>query len=147
MNSVMLRIWTRFLQPVILLISIFFLLRGHNEPGGGFVGGLVAAAALTLNALAWGSREARQALGVEPYHLIAWGLIVATVSGLVGAYYRGAFLGGTWAKLYLPVFGELKLGTPLLFDVGVYLLVLGMVLTLVFTLLEGQLEEDEDHGV
>lgn len=146
MNSVILRTWARFLQPVILLISIFFLLRGHNEPGGGFIGGLVASAALTLNALAWGAAEARKALGPAPHQFMAWGLIIALASGLPGMVGSSAFLAGEWLTLELPILGTTKAGTPLLFDVGVYLLVFGMVLTLVFTLLEGESEESEDHG-
>ena len=146
MNSVILRIWTHFLQPVILLISIFLLLRGHNEPGGGFVGGLVAGAALTLNALAWGAHEARRSLGVAPHHLMAWGLITALVSGVIGVWSEGVFFAGAWMHLHLPVVGAVHVGTPLLFDIGVYLLVFGMVLTFVFTLLEGQCEEEEEDG-
>jgi multicomponent Na+:H+ antiporter subunit B len=147
MNSVIFRTWMRFLQPVILLISIFFLLRGHNEPGGGFIGGLVAGAALSLNALAWGSGEARKALGISPHHLMAWGLLTALVSGLAGLFRRGTFLAAEWTTIELPIIGTAKAGTPLLFDVGVYLLVFGMVLTLVFNLLEGEAESEKDeHG-
>jgi multicomponent Na+:H+ antiporter subunit A len=134
MPSLILSTATRYLLPLLLMLSIFLLLRGHNEPGGGFVGGLVAAAALALYAMALGLHAARQVLGIDSRSLIYFGLAVATVSGLPAIFRGESFMTGLWAVRELPVIG--KLGTPLLFDAGVYLVVIGITLTIIFTLME-----------
>ena len=82
MNSPIFRTAARLLMPLLLLFSVFLLLRGHNEPGGGFVGGLVAAAAFALYGIAFGVQRARQALLVKPMTLLGVGLLIALLSGL-----------------------------------------------------------------
>ena len=134
MNSMILSTAVRYLLPLLLMLSVFLLLRGHNEPGGGFVGGLVAAAALTLYAIALGLRSAQQVLGLDPQLLIFVGLLTAGLSGLPAVLAGFEFMTGLWSTQALPVIG--KLGTPLLFDVGVYLVVLGITLTIIFALME-----------
>jgi len=124
----------RALAPLILVFSVFALLRGHNDPGGGFVGGLLAAAAFALWALAFGVEAARAKLRADPRGLMAAGLAVALGSGLAGPAAGRPFLGALWPELVLPVLG--KLGTPLVFDGGVYLAVLGVTLTIFFALME-----------
>ena len=135
MNSLILRNTTRLVIPLLLLVSLFLLLRGHNLPGGGFIGGLVGAGAVSLYAIAFGRENARSALRVSPRRLAALGLAIAIASGLVAAFRGQAYLTGQWATLKFAG-DELKLGTPLLFDVGVYLVVIGVVLTMVFALEE-----------
>ena len=132
MTSVILRTTTQILTPLLALLSIFLLLRGHNLPGGGFIGGLVAAAAFALYATAYGVAAARYVLRFDPWSVIGVGLGVAVLSGLLAAFSGRPFLSGLW--LELP--GGLKLGTPLLFDVGVYFVVIGIVLMMVFALEE-----------
>lgn len=134
MHSMILSTATRYLLPLLLMLSIFLLLRGHNEPGGGFTGGLVAAAALVLYGLALGLRPARQLLGIDPHLLFYIGLLTAVASGLPGLWSGQAFMTGLWSAQTLPVIG--KLGTPLLFDIGVYLAVIGVALTILFALIE-----------
>lgn len=134
MNSLILSTATRYLFPLLLVFSVFLLLRGHNEPGGGFVGGLVAAAALAMYALAFNVTTARRLLIVEPQTLISAGLLTALISGLIGLLQGRPFLSGLWGSQVVPVVG--KLGTPLLFDVGVYLVVIGIILTIIFALRE-----------
>lgn len=138
MTSLILRTATRFMLPLLLLFSIFLLLRGHNEPGGGFTGGLVGAAAFTLYALAFGVSAAREAVWIEPRSLIGAGLLVALGTGLLPllAGYPLLTHRGFWANLPIPGFGTLELGTPLFFDLGVYLVVLGVTLTIVLPLAE-----------
>lgn len=132
MNSLILATVSRLLTGLLLVFSIFLLLRGHNLPGGGFAGGLVAASAFVLHALASGFASARRLLGLDPRTIMGLGLAVAACSGLA-AFLRGApFLTGLWGETPLPVIG--KLGTPLVFDAGVFLLVLGMTCLVVFTL-------------
>ena len=120
----------RLLMPLLLLFSVFLLLRGHNQPGGGFVGGLVAAAAFALYAIAFGVRRARQALQVKPMMLLGVGLLVALISGLPAAFRGQPFLTALWLS------GPVPLGSPALFDVGVFLVVGGVVLMMVFSLAE-----------
>ncbi|HEY6403508.1 MAG TPA: Na+/H+ antiporter subunit B, partial [Blastocatellia bacterium] len=124
----------RLLMPLMLLFSVFLLLRGHNQPGGGFIGGLVASTAFTLYALAYDVTHARKTLRVDPHALIAAGLFVALVSGLLPVVIGKPFLTGLWIGRELPVLG--KAGTPLLFDTGVYLVVFGVMLMILFTLAE-----------
>jgi multicomponent Na+:H+ antiporter subunit B len=134
MKSLILSTATRYLLPLLLLFSIFLLLRGHNEPGGGFVGGLVAAAAFALYAIAYDVPQARRALGIDPRTLMAVGLLAAAGSGGLSLVAGKPFMTGLWSAQELPVLG--KVGTPLLFDSGVYLVVIGVVLMIIFTLAE-----------
>jgi multicomponent Na+:H+ antiporter subunit B len=137
MNSVILATVSRLVTALLLILSLFLLIRGHNLPGGGFAGGLVAAGAFVLELLARGSTSARKLLGVDPSILIGIGLAVAVLSGLPGMVEGMPFLTGVWDKTVWPVLG--KLGTPLLFDTGVYITVLGISCLIVFSLWE---EED-----
>jgi multicomponent Na+:H+ antiporter subunit B len=134
MKSLILSTATRYLLPLLLLFSIFLLLRGHNEPGGGFVGGLVAAAAFALYAIAYDVPQARRALGIDPRTLMVVGLLVAAGSGGLSLVAGKPFMTGLWSAQEVPVLG--KVGTPLLFDSGVYLVVIGVVLMIIFTLAE-----------
>jgi multicomponent Na+:H+ antiporter subunit B len=130
-TSLILQATTRFMLPVLLLFSVFLLLRGHNSPGGGFAGGLVAAAAYTLYALAFGPAAAREAVRADTRRLIGVGLLVAAAGGAAGLLVGRPWFTGLWAHP-----GGVHLGTPLVFDVGVYLTVAGMVLTIILTLAE-----------
>lgn len=137
MNSVILRTGVRLLMPLFLLFSVFLLVRGHDQSGGGFAGGLVAAAAFALHSLAYDSSITRKIFPVQPMTLIASGLALALYSGLVGLLYGQPFLTGVWGYLALPGWGQIELGTPVIFDIGVYLLVTGVTLMFVFHLEEG----------
>ena len=134
MFSIILSTASRYLLPLMLIFSFFLLLRGHNEPGGGFVGGLVAAAAYALYLIANGVEEAKKLLKAEPIKLIAIGLLLAIVSAFISVITGQDFMTGLWAKNEFPVIG--KVGTPLLFDLGVYFLVLGIVTKIIFSLAE-----------
>ncbi len=136
MFSLILSTTARAIMPLTLVFSVYLLMRGHNAPGGGFVGGLVAAVAFALASLAEGVGTARRALRVDPHLLLAVGLALALGSGVAGLLVGDPFLTGYWLDLPLPVVG--KVGTPLVFDVGVYLTVLAVALTMLFAL-----EEDD----
>lgn len=136
MTSLILSTAARYLLPLLLLFSVFILLRGHNEPGGGFIGGLIAAAAFALNAIAFDVGTARRTLRIDPRLLIPTGLLVAMGSGIIPLASGKPFLTGQWLKIYVPGINEIEVGTPLLFDCGVYLLVLGVTLTMILTLAE-----------
>lgn len=136
MTSIILRLTARVLLPLLLLFSLFLFVRGHNEPGGGFVAGLVAAAAWALYAIAYNPAVARHALRVEPRLLIGVGLALALVSGLPGLIWPGAFLTGVWGTLEVPGLGAVDVGTPVLFDLGVYVAVFAVTVTIIFALAE-----------
>lgn len=129
-SSPIFRTAARLLMPLLLLFAVFLLLRGHNEPGGGFVGGLVAAAAFALYAIAFGVARARDALLVQPLTLLGAGLLIALASGLPAVVLGQPFLTASW------VAGPVALGTPVVFDVGVFLVVAGVVLMMIFSLAE-----------
>jgi multisubunit Na+/H+ antiporter MnhB subunit len=139
MTSSILQTATRLLMPLLLLFALFLLFRGHNAPGGGFVAGLVVAAAFVLHAIAFGVAASRRALLVAPPRLLPVGLSVALVSGAPAVVAGLPFMTGVWTTVGGP--SGLALGTPLVFDIGVFLAVVGVVLTIVFTLLDVAVSE------
>ncbi|MEN6493909.1 MAG: Na+/H+ antiporter subunit B [Thermoguttaceae bacterium] len=136
MTTLILQTATRYLLPLMLLFSIFLVLRGHQEPGGGFVGGLVASAALVLYAIAYDVKAARHLLRCDPRMLIGTGMLVALGSGLVSFLAGRPLMTGLWASVVLPGMGTFTIGTPVVFDIGVYLVVLGTALTIMLSLAE-----------
>lgn len=136
MRSLILGTATRYLLPLLVLFSIFLLMEGHYRPGGGFIGGLIVAASLSLCALAFDVPAAKRILAVAPYRLIGGGLLLAGLSGVWALVVGQPFLTASWATVPLAGGRKLELGTPLLFDVGVYLTVIGVVLMIVFALAE-----------
>jgi multicomponent Na+:H+ antiporter subunit B len=142
--SLIFRVAARLLVPVLLLFAVFMMLRGHNLPGGGFVGGLVAASAFVLYALAAGVHRARDVLRIEPQTLLGTGLACAYGAGLLALVLGKPFLTGLWVDLHVPLLGPLHLGSTLIFDLGVMLVVIGTVLLMVFSVedrLPGLVEE------
>jgi len=167
----------RYLTPVFLLFSVYILFRGHNHPGGGFIGGLIGSIAFVFHVLARGTERTVQEyfrlklyskgklpqltptkhmwrllsantwnrlpaypqpewryhiIRVRPAYMMAIGLFIAVTSGVTGLLRGMPFMTASWMEMKIPIIGGL--GTPLLFDAGVYLLVLGMVLKMVFTM-------------
>jgi multisubunit Na+/H+ antiporter MnhB subunit len=141
MTSPILQTAVRLLMPLLLLFAVFLLLRGHNEPGGGFVGGLVVAASFVLHSIAFGVDAARRALLVRPSTLLGVGLLVALVSGLPGVVGGQPFMTSVWTRLGAGS-AAIDVGTPLVFDIGVFLAVIGVVVTIVFALAEAALTEE-----
>jgi multicomponent Na+:H+ antiporter subunit B len=140
-TSSILQTAARFLMPLLLLFAVFLLLRGHNHPGGGFVAGLVVASCFVLYAMAYGVAAARRALLVSPSTLLGLGLFVSLVSGLPGVAGGRPFMSAVWTKLPIGSIAA-DVGTPLVFDVGVFLAVTGVVLTIVLTLADITLSEE-----
>jgi multicomponent Na+:H+ antiporter subunit B len=136
MRSIILQTATRLILTLLLLFSVFLLVRGHNEPGGGFIAGLVTSGAFVLYAIAYDVRLARQAIRFEPHIFIGAGLLVAMVSGLASLFTEQPFLSGEWVSWKFNPSVAIELGTPLLFDIGVYIVVIGATLTIIFTLAE-----------
>jgi multicomponent Na+:H+ antiporter subunit B len=137
-KSIILGTATRLLMPMILLFSIFLLLRGHHLPGGGFVGGLVAASAFALYSFSFSPREARLLLRIDPRSLIGMGLLLALASASLSLGRGQPFLTGQWKTFSVPQLGSFKFGTPLLFDFGIYLVVMGAILAIILSMAEGE---------
>ena len=131
MQSLILTTTTRLLAALLLMFSVYALLRGHNLPGGGFIGGLIGAAGFVLYSFAAGVEDARRALRVDPRAIGVWGMAIAVLSGLASALASLDPFTGLWLILE-----DLALSTVLVFDIGVYLAVFGAILTLVFALEE-----------
>ena len=144
MRSLILRRSTRYLFPVIMLFSVYVLFRGHNEPGGGFVGGLAAAAAYTLFALAYDVTTARSLLRFDSRSIIGAGLLISLLSGLFSFLSAQPFMTSVWAKLNLGPSIKLNLSTPLFFDIGVYLVVLGVTATIILALADTSQQPGDD---
>jgi len=130
------------ITPVLLLFSIFLTLRGHNAPGGGFAGGLVMGSAVVLRYLASGPRGVRS-LRVDPIVLIGTGLVLALAVGLTSLVVDGSFLESAVWKWHVPVVGDVKVVSSSLFDIGVHVLVVGVVMAIIVAFAEA---DDEMRG-
>lgn len=127
MDSLILRTGVRLILPLMLLFSVFILWRGHNDPGGGFVGGLICAVGFALHALAFGVKAMRDMLKVDPRSILGVGLLTGILPGYLGAPSGEPYMTAQWLG---------ALGTPVLFDIGVYLVVVGAILAMVQSLME-----------
>lgn len=134
MKSLITEVVIKMLVPLFLLFSFYMLFRGHDQPGGGFIGGLTGSIVFILYGMIHGAEATRKVLRFDPLKLIVAGLAVAVVSGSFSLIIGDPYMSALWSEYYLPFFG--KPGTPILFDVGVYLLVIGVILKITFTILE-----------
>ncbi|OCW55737.1 Na(+)/H(+) antiporter subunit B [Hoeflea olei] len=136
MRTVILRSIAPFLTSLMVLFSIFVLLRGHNEPGGGFIGGLIAASALAIYGIACGVAAVRRAIYFHPIAISAVGLLMSALAGVLSLFAEVPFMSGLW--VYPHLFGvEVALSSVLVFDVGVYLVVVGAICSIALGLEEG----------
>lgn len=131
MNSVILKAATRLLSGSVLVLSIYLLWRGHHLPGGGFIAGLVAATGFALMILSEGPGMIRNSLPIRPQQMMGLGILFALAAGLVGIVYDRPFLTGIWWPRHTAI-----IGTPLIFDLGVFILVVGAILTILVALEE-----------
>ncbi|MFC5271895.1 MnhB domain-containing protein [Adhaeribacter terreus] len=179
MKTIILAVAIRWLIPVFIIFSLYILFRGHNHPGGGFIGGLICSIAFIFHLMVHGpqkttsdfftlilyhfprrpehsrtrhflrlliiqvkrKREADEeyewleyVISIEPVYFIATGLLLAAISGVAGLLLNQPYMAALWSDFEIPVLG--KPGTPILFDAGVYLLVLGIVLKITIALAE-----------
>lgn len=139
MNTLIFRTVAPFLTALMLLFSVFVLLRGHNEPGGGFIGGLIAASGLAIYGIARGVAAVRRALFFHPLAVAGAGLLLSTVAGLLSILFAVPFMTGLW--IYPSFLGtEVPLSSVLLFDIGVYLVVLGAITSIALALEEKEVK-------
>jgi multicomponent K+:H+ antiporter subunit A len=127
----MLRVTSRAVLPFALMVAVYLFLRGHNQPGGGFVAGLVTAVALIVQYLASGINWTEHRLNVRFYRIAGLGLLVAGATGVGSFFFDAPFLTSAHGHPRIPVLGEVPLASAALFDLGVFLTVVGaMVLSL-----------------
>ena len=138
MNTIIFRTIAPFLVAIMVVFSVFVLLRGHNEPGGGFIGGLIAASAVAIYGIAVGVKDVRKALKFDPLVIAGFGLFVSGFSGIVSIAFNVPFLTGLWTYFELGN-AKVALSSVLFFDIGVYLVVLGAISAIALAL-----EEDEE---
>lgn len=127
-RSVILDTSIRLVYHPVLVLSLYLLFAGHNQPGGGFVGGLVAGIAIALRFVAGGIDEVRAALPAEPWNLLGLGLLIASVTAVVPLAFGGSLLESGKVEWDAPLLGMIKTTSALPFDVGVYLVVVGLAL-------------------
>jgi multicomponent Na+:H+ antiporter subunit B len=126
MNTVIFRTIAPLIVAIMLVFSVYICLRGHNEPGGGFIGGLIAASAIAILGMSGGAAPTRQALRVDPLSIAGFGVFIAGLSGLLSLFTGSPFMTSIW--LYLEL-GQttVPLSTPMVFDIGVYFVVFGTI--------------------
>ena len=131
MRTLIFRSVAPYLTALMLLFSVFILLRGHNEPGGGFIGGLIAASAFAIYGIVFGVPEARRAMWFHTISIAGAGLLLSAISGLP-SFFRGTpFLTGIWT---VSPFFHFDVATIILFDIGVYLVVAGAMTSIALAL-------------
>lgn len=137
MNSIILRVGTRYLSGILVLFSLYMLIRGHNEPGGGFIGGLVGSTGFVLYAIACGTKDARDALKLMPQNIAVAGLGISLLAGIAAALFGDPLFTGQWLFINPTEDSKgLPLSTVLVFDIGVYLVVFGSILSIFFAMEE-----------
>ena len=140
MNTVIFRTIAPLIVAIMLVFSVYVCLRGHNEPGGGFIGGLIAASAIAILGMSGGADAARRALRIDPLSIAGFGVFIAGLSGLLSLFTGSPFMTSIW--LYLEL-GQttVPLSTPMVFDIGVYFVVFGTIAAIALAL-EGDGEEE-----
>lgn len=133
-NDIILRTTTTLIAFILLGFSIYLFFAGHNAPGGGFIGGLMTAAAIILMYMAYGIRAMEKILPINFRYMIPVGLLIAAATGIGGILFNQPFLTQTFAYFQLPILGKTELATALLFDLGVYLGVVGVTMTIILTI-------------
>jgi multicomponent Na+:H+ antiporter subunit A len=140
---------TRLIFHTVMIFSIYLMLVGHNLPGGGFAGGLVAGLALMIRYLAGGRAELDEAAPIDAGAVLGIGLAVAALSGLIPTLLGGGVLQSAIVDVHIPVLGTLHLVTSVFFDIGVYLVVIGLALDVLRSLgggIDQQIEGDGDRA-
>ncbi|WP_177766015.1 Na+/H+ antiporter subunit B [Flavobacterium sp. I3-2] len=134
LDTIILKTATNYLLPLLIMFSLFVLIRGHYLSGGGFVGGLIASIAFVLHSFAYNTKRTISLFRFRPLFLIPMGLSLSLFSGLLPLLISKPFMTSIWFLNKVDVIGAF--GSALLFDLGVYLVVIGVVLTIIFTISE-----------
>ncbi|MDN5807665.1 MAG: Na+/H+ antiporter subunit A [Brevibacterium sp.] len=147
-RSIILEVTARLIFHAVLIFSLYLLFAGHNEPGGGFAGGLVAGLALVVRYLAGGKFELAEAALFSPSGLLGTGMIMAVLTGIGGWVWGDTVFRSVYLEGDVPLLGHLSFGTPTFFDIGVYLIVVGLMLDILRSLgAEVDLHQERDEMV
>ncbi|WP_409288100.1 Na(+)/H(+) antiporter subunit B [Peribacillus sp. SCS-37] len=133
-NDLILQTVTKIILFLIVLFSIHLFFEGHYRPGGGFVGGLMTSGAIVLLLLAFDIKTVASILPVDYKKMTAAGLLLSTATGAGGLFFNKPFLTHAYTYVHLPIMGKTSLHTALFFDTGVYLVVIGVTLTIIQTI-------------
>ncbi len=137
-NDIILQTTTKVVTFIIILFSLHLFFAGHNNPGGGFIGGLMTSAAIVLLLLAYDLKTVGNILPIDFKVLIGIGLLFAVGTATGSLLFNVPFLTHVFGDFYIPILGETALHTAVLFDVGVYLVVVGSTMTIIQTLGESE---------
>ena len=138
MNSAILQIAQRYVRALLLIFAVIALLRGHNHPGGGFIAGLLAGLSMVMKSFAYDIEMVSREMKLKPAGFMAAGLLLILLSTFPSLVNGASFMKGYWLQLPLPLIGEIKLGTPLLFDTGVFFGVIGVTRMFFFSIKKAQ---------
>ena len=135
-NDMMFQVFIRLIAIVVVTFSIYLFFSGHNEPGGGFIGGLMTAIAILVLYLIFGKEQIKKALPLNYTYMMGVGLLLGAFTGIISWIFGYPYLTQFFDYFQIPGFGEVELTTALIFDLGVYLLVVGCAMTLILTIVE-----------
>lgn len=133
-NDVILESSTTFITFIIFLFAVYLFFAGHYTPGGGFIGGLVTASALVLVLLAFDIKTLRQILPIDYKQMTAVGMLISVLTASGALLFNKPFFTHAHGYFNLPLFGKTSLHTAMLFDLGVYLVVVGVTMTIIQTI-------------
>jgi len=146
MNMLIIRTVAPVQLYIMTLFAMYLFLRGHNAPGGGFIAAVLTVAAVVLQAVAFNVRHVDALLPIDPPGFIVMGLLLAAGTGLAPAFFGNAFLDQTFMHLELPFFGDVELMTALLFDLGVYFVVIGAGKMIILTIADENSKPNATSG-
>ncbi|MDC3415014.1 Na(+)/H(+) antiporter subunit B [Aquibacillus sp. 3ASR75-11] len=133
-NDLILRSTTSLIAFILFGFSIYLYFAGHNAPGGGFIAGLMVSSAIVLMYMAYGFEAVNKILPINYRYCTAIGLMIAVLTGVGSFFFGEPFLSHTFGYLYIPFFGNKELATAMLFDLGVYITVLGITMTIILSI-------------
>lgn len=134
MKTVVLETLLKPLVPLFMVFALYMFFRGHNSPGGGFIAGLISVIPLMIHSIAFSPQKTVATYKVKPYFMAVGGLFLATLSGMFAFLKEKPFMASLWPDEGILYLG--KIGTPILFDFGVFLVVAGVVLKVTFLFTE-----------
>ena len=143
-NNLIFKTTTVLISFLLLGFSVYLFFSGHNSPGGGFIGGLGTSAALVLMYMAYGIKTVSKILPINYRVLTVTGVLIAVLTSAGSFLFGQPFLSHTFTYIHLPVLGELELATATFFDLGVYLTVVGIALTIILSIAQDRSSSEEN---
>ncbi|QFT90377.1 Na(+)/H(+) antiporter subunit B [Bacillus sp. THAF10] len=137
-NDMILQTVTTLLSFIILIFSVYLFFAGHYTPGGGFIGGLMTSSALVLILLAFDLKTFKKIFPINFLTVAATGLLISILTGVAALFFDVPYLTHTFDYVELPILGETALTSTLIFDLGVYLVVVGVAMTIIQTIGESE---------